>query len=96
MVPSGEVTWWCFHEAWLDVVLYIHTDEPAPEEQSPVKTMMEPSAANVGVNVVVFVLDERKGKPDVNVCALAADEDVTVDDMSKARRLAEAPAGEKM
>lgn len=54
--------------------------------------MIEPSEASVGVNVVVLLLDERKGRLAVIVEAeLLAEEDVTVDDMSSARRSTESP-----
>lgn len=80
-------------------MLYIHTDEADSDEQSPAKTMIVPSEASVGVNVVVSVLDEKKGRPAVKVEAeLLADEEDTVDDMSSDSRSTESPesAGLKM
>lgn len=73
-------------------MLYIHTDDPESDEQSPAKTIIEPSAASVGVNVVVSLLDEKKGRPAVTVEAeLVADEEDTVDVMSSDSRSTESP-----
>lgn len=73
-------------------MLYIHTEEPESVAQSPAKTMIDPSEANVGVNVVVSLLDEKKGRPAVTVEAeLLADEEDTVDDMSSDSRSTESP-----
>lgn len=79
------------------MVLYIHTDEPESEAQSPAKTIMEPSDANVGVKVDVLLLDVMKGSPDVTVDTEPLDdEDANVDEMSSRSRSTESPEGEKM